>query len=81
VSCSKQGWNFACDQNWNRLRLRLYEFSPSNNVVRVKTYSPWLNQWETDADSQFDIPYAMSSAPAPFVCLGTNTAVASGTQT
>jgi hypothetical protein len=55
--------------------LRLYEFSPSNNVIRAQTYSPWLDQFETDADSRFDIPYAMST---PFVPLGTN-AVAAGT--
>ena len=43
--------------------LRLYEFSPSNNVIHVKTYSPWLSQFEIDADSQFDIPYTMTPAP------------------
>jgi hypothetical protein len=40
--------------------LRLYEFSPSNNVVRVKTYSPWIDQYQTDADSQFEFLYNMS---------------------
>ena len=45
--------------------LRLYEFSPSNSVIHVKTYSPWLGQFETDADSQFDIPYAMAPIPTP----------------
>ena len=45
--------------------LRLYEFSPSNNVIHVKTYSPWLNQFETDADSQFDIPYTMTTPATP----------------
>jgi hypothetical protein len=57
--------------------LRLYEFSPNNNVIHVKTYSPWLDQWETDADSQFDIPYAMAPA-TPFTVIGTSTGVASG---
>ena len=45
--------------------LRLYEFSPSNNVIHVKTYSPWLDQFETDADSQFNIPYIMTATPTP----------------
>ncbi len=36
--------------------MRLLEFSPSNNVVRVRTYSPVRDQWETDADSQFEVP-------------------------
>jgi hypothetical protein len=56
--------------------LRLYEFSPSNNVIRVQTYSPWLDQFETDNDSRFDIPYAMS---APFAPLATNVTAAGGT--
>lgn len=43
--------------------LRLYEFSPRNNVIRVKTYSPWLNQFETGTSSQFEIPYAMTPLP------------------
>src|SRR5436190_8067824 len=45
--------------------LRLYEFSPSNDVIHVKTYSPWLDQFETDGDSQFDIPYPMAPIPTP----------------
>jgi hypothetical protein len=57
--------------------LRLYEFSPAQNVIHVKTYSPWLNQVETDADSQFDIPYAMTSTNA-FSILGIRSNVLSG---
>lgn len=40
--------------------LRTYQFSPANNVIRVKTYSPWLNAFQTNAASQFEIPYAMA---------------------
>lgn len=36
--------------------MRLLEFSPSNNLVRVRTYSPVRDQWEADADSQFEVP-------------------------
>jgi hypothetical protein len=57
--------------------LRLYEFSPANNVIHARTYSPWLDQFETDADSQFDIPYAMSSQN-PFAVIGTSNGVPSG---
>lgn len=39
--------------------LRTYQFSPSNNVIRVKTYSPWIKSHMTNAASQFEIPYAM----------------------
>jgi hypothetical protein len=40
--------------------LRILEFSPPNNEIRVRTYSPTLNQFETDADSQFTLTYDMS---------------------
>jgi hypothetical protein len=43
-------------QGW----LRTMEFSPANDLVRVKTYSPWLDQFETDANSQFTFPYDMN---------------------
>ncbi|MEK7537618.1 MAG: phosphohydrolase, partial [Patescibacteria group bacterium] len=50
--------------------LRIMEFSPANDVIRVRTYTPWLNQFEADADSssQFTLGYAMSS---PFTVIGT----------
>jgi hypothetical protein len=57
--------------------LRILEFSPANNVIRVKTYSPWLNQFETDADSQFNLSYDMKSASL----IKSNTGVASGATT
>ena len=44
--------------------MRLLEFSPSNNLIRVRTYSPTLNQFETDGSSQFDLPYDMQTGPA-----------------
>src|SRR4029450_8703975 len=52
--------------------LRIVEFSPAQNVIRVKTYSPWLDQYEADPDSssQFTLPYNMSSSQ-PFTLLGT----------
>ncbi len=31
--------------------LRILELSPANNVIRVRTYSPILARWESDADS------------------------------
>ena len=40
--------------------MRLMKFSPANNTISVKTYSPWLNQYETDANSQFTISYDMA---------------------
>lgn len=58
--------------------LRVLEFSPSTNMVNVKTYSPTLNQFETDADSQFSL--AVDLAPS-FTLVSTNTNVASGSNT
>jgi hypothetical protein len=45
--------------------MRLIYFSPSNNLVTVKTFSPWLNQWETDANSQMSFTYNMRGALVP----------------
>ena len=62
--------------------MRYYTFSPSNNVIRAFTYSPWLNKYETDADSQFTLPYDMNisgAMPAPFQALATNIVSASNT--
>jgi len=61
--------------------LRMMKFSPANNTISVKTYSPTLNQYETDANSQFTLNYNMSPPPAAFASLGTNSNVASGTTT
>ncbi|MCC6652381.1 MAG: fibronectin type III domain-containing protein [Candidatus Eisenbacteria bacterium] len=63
--------------------LRIMEFSPANNVIRVRTYSSWTNTYETDADSssQFTLPYDMSTAQAPHVLLGTVRVAAGGTAT
>ncbi len=40
--------------------LRLLTFSPETNEIAVKTYSPYLNLWQTDGNSQFVLPYDMS---------------------
>ncbi len=61
--------------------LRVMTFSPANNTISVKTYSPTLNQFETDADSQFTLSYDMAGTAAPFAVIGTNTNVPSGTNT
>ena len=45
--------------------LRIMTVYPAENVVRVKTYSPWVDQYETDADSssQFTLPVALAASP------------------
>ena len=71
--------DYQFDANGGNGFLRLYQFSPTNNLVRVKTYSPYLNQYETDANSQFQFGYQMSGSVSGsyFVVGATN--VPSGT--
>ena len=55
-------------------------FSPANDTISFKTYSPTLNQFETDADSQFTLPYDMpGAAPAAFTQIGSVSAAPVGT--
>jgi hypothetical protein len=63
--------------------MRLMYFSPSNNTVTIQTYSPWLNKYETDANSEMYFSYNMQpggpgSPGTPWQALGTNTAVEPG---
>jgi hypothetical protein len=64
--------------------MRLMCFSPTNNTVNIKTYSPWLDQYLTDADSQMSFPYNMqtstggSSSGSPYAVLGVLTGVPPG---
>jgi concanavalin A-like lectin/glucanase superfamily protein/fibronectin type III domain protein len=57
--------------------IRIMTFSPANNTIEVETYSPWLNQSETDTDSRFTLSYNMSNTPA-FQAIGSQAAVPSG---
>lgn len=41
--------------------LRYYTFDPKTDTISAKTYSPYLTEYETDADSQFTLDYPMSS--------------------
>lgn len=58
--------------------LRIYQFSPTNNVIHTRTYSPWTGEYETDSDSQFEIAYDLGG---PWMALATNAGVASGSST
>ena len=44
--------------------LRILRFVPADNKVYVQTYSPWLNRFETDADSEFTLDYPDGRAPS-----------------
>jgi hypothetical protein len=48
--------------------LRILEFSPADNEITVRTYSPTLGTsgtYETDADSEFTLSYDLSGPPPP----------------
>jgi hypothetical protein len=60
--------------------MRLLEFSPTNNLIRVSTYTPYFNQYETDSGSQFTLSYAMSRATGDFGVLGSVTNVQPGAE-
>jgi peptidoglycan/xylan/chitin deacetylase (PgdA/CDA1 family) len=40
--------------------LRILKFSPAEDKIYVSTYSPYLNSYETDSDSQFELYFDMS---------------------
>jgi len=40
--------------------LRILEFCPMLDRIYVKTYSPYLNSFERDSDSEFDLDYNMT---------------------
>jgi len=58
-------------------RMRIVEFSPTSDEIRIYTYSSETGQFDTDADSQFMLPYEMAGGPA-FGSLGSVTGVADG---
>lgn len=51
--------------------LRIMNFRPSLNRIDVLTYSPTLNQYESDADSQFSLDVNLSGGVGPFTEIGT----------
>ena len=65
--------------------LRYFVFSPATNTINAKTYrvsnpvNPAAASFETDADSQFTLPYNMQSAVTAWIPLGTVDVPANGT--
>ena len=60
--------------------LRIMEFSPARNHIRMRTFSPTLGHFEVDADSssQFTIPCDLSGPPGGFEPIATVPRVAPG---
>ena len=50
--------------------LRIMTFSPANDTIQVRTYSPTLDEFETDDSSQFTLSYDMDGGD-PFQVIGT----------
>ncbi|MDN3548804.1 FG-GAP-like repeat-containing protein [Mucilaginibacter aquaedulcis] len=44
--------------------MRLMKFSPAKDLISVKTYSPYISEFETDSDSQFSTPFFHSETAA-----------------
>jgi hypothetical protein len=42
--------------------LRVLEFLPAEDKIQVKTFSPYLNKYETDVNSEFTLDYNMTSS-------------------
>jgi hypothetical protein len=59
--------------------LRLVEFWPPDNEIQVHTYSPVLDEWETDADSEFTVPYVMDRSV--YQVIAVNEGIPSGLST
>ncbi|SKB01648.1 Calcineurin-like phosphoesterase [Prosthecobacter debontii] len=59
--------------------LRYFVFSPANNTITAKTYSPKLDQYETDTNSEFVLTYDMQAPMMEWVPLGTVTVPAGET--
>jgi hypothetical protein len=50
--------------------LRIWEFSPASQSVSVRTYSPTLDKFEIDANSEFTLEVDLRGAGGPFRELG-----------
>jgi hypothetical protein len=42
--------------------MRIWEFSPASNELTVRSYSPTLDKWETDANSEFTLSVDLAGA-------------------
>ncbi|SIT33704.1 FG-GAP repeat-containing protein [Filimonas lacunae] len=47
--------------------MRLMSFSPSKDLIRVRTFSPFTGEEETDADSQFTLPWLHHTTVSRFL--------------
>ncbi|MEZ6048314.1 MAG: hypothetical protein R3C11_22620 [Planctomycetaceae bacterium] len=43
--------------------LRVLEFVPAENKIKVKSYSQFLNEFKTEEGEQFELDYQMAAEP------------------
>jgi fibronectin type 3 domain-containing protein len=71
--------DYQSDSSGGNGWLRILTFRPAEDEIYVQTYSPWLDQYETDGNSQFTLAYDMTGEAAePPVLIGTALNVPSG---
>jgi len=69
--------DYQSEANGGNGYLRTMRFSPVNNTIYVKTYSPTVPGYLTDGNSQFDLVYDMDCSGG-FDLIGTVSGVTSG---
>jgi hypothetical protein len=70
--------NYQGYSNGGNGYLRLLDFRPAEDRIYVRTFSPYLKIYETDANSQFTLTYDMTYASSPPQLIGVATNVPSG---
>src|SRR5690606_20858278 len=58
--------DYQSRENGGNGYMRIWEFSPSTQTVTVRTYSPTLDKFETDENSEFTIDVDLRGVGGPF---------------
>jgi hypothetical protein len=68
------------DMSYGNGYLRLYRFSPANDMIYMNTYSPYANTYLTSTTNYdtADLVYDLAGSPAPYTLIGTVSGVANG---
>lgn len=62
--------DYQYDTNGGNGYLRIFTFNPNSDELTVQTYSPYLDQYETDFNSYFELPFKTEgTTPFTFVIL------------
>lgn len=62
--------DYQARENGGGGMMRIWEFSPANDELTVRSYSPTQDRWETDANSQFTLRVDLSGAGEPLTRVG-----------